>query len=313
MELTTFIISGFKRAGTTLLNRLFDSEPGIIDYNDEAYFWEHVYRYDEAGRIDLFVDLFRSFSADELIQGFIDRDILPWIEGRYVRQAVVNEYELDLGLDQERFRAGLAGLAGCETVQDIWTVLTRAYADAMDTDYSGCTRTMIKSADFGLGILSSRKYLDRVRHLFLVRNPFYTLDSLKKSRMRRQQKILHPFNFAEAVRDLTFFWQNRERILGPDTYCIQYERLVSKPREVMEEVAAHLGIPFTENLLRPTMLGKDWEGYSSFSLASGIDASMLDRPLKMLEPHEVRFVGRHLAEMLEHYGYVPGQQRPAKG
>lgn len=313
MNLTTCIVSGPKRSGTTLLNRLFDSQPGVIDLNDEAFFWEHAYKYDVAGRRDLFLDIFRDFTPEELVAGCIDRDIMPWIGGRYKQTASAMEFEMDLDFDTARFTAGLSGLRSCANIAEVWEILVAAYADASGRDYAGCHHCLIKGADYGMSILGGRGSLAGSRNVVILRNPFYALDSLKKSRQMRQEKVLNPFNFGEAVRDYAFLWDNWAGIVQEDTHLVLYEDLVRDPRPVMEGLAAHLGVPFTENLLVPTLQGGEWPGLSSFSATKGIDAAILERPLKVLSAHEVEYVQRGLKDLLGHFGYGPGSQAPSRG
>ena len=87
-----------------------------------------------------------------------------------------------------------------------------------------------------------------------------------------------------------------------------YENLVSNPREVVEAMAAHLGIPFSENLLVPTLRGKAWPGLSSFQETREIEKHILDRPLQVLESREIEMVRKHLADLLETYGYEAERQ-----
>lgn len=310
MVYRTLVISGPKRSGTTLLNRLFDSHPDLVDLNDEAFFWEHAARYDRMGRPELFLDVFKKFDSDSLVEGFIERDLLPWIEGRYRQQAVAKEMEMDLGFDTGKFRQGLASLPDCNSLSEIWDALVAAYAGACARDYSDCADVLIKAADYGLSIIGARGHLAVARHVFILRNPFYALDSLKKSRGIRGQKVLNPFNFAEAVRDYAFFWDNRDEILKEDAILIRYEDLLQSPRETMQNVAAHLGIAFHETLLEPTLQGGDWPGLSSFNETRSIDAGMLDREIKELDRTEIEFIERHLAGLLDAHGYTSREQRP---
>jgi hypothetical protein len=190
-------------------------------------------------------------------------------------------------------------------------VLVDAYAEASGNDYSGADKVLIKTADYGMSILAGRRFLDRARFVFILRNPYYAIDSLKKSRLMRGCKVLNPFNFGEVLRDYAFFWKNHGEILADDTLLILYEALVMKPREVMESVAAHLGISFAENLLVPTLAGKSWSGLSSFQETRQIDAGVLQRPLQVLTQEEITLVRRHLANLMESYGYQPEKQIPA--
>lgn len=313
VAMTTFIVSGPKRSGTSLLNRLFDSQPGLVDMSDEAFFWEHAYRYDEAGHADLFLDLFKAYTPAALTEGFIDRDLLPWIEGRYRQAASFREFELDLGFDTGGFTRRLELLKNCTGLQEIWHALVDAYAESSAKDYSVADKVLMKTADYGMSILSARRFLDRARFVFILRNPYFALDSLKKSREMRGEKILHPFNFGEALRDYIFFWENRKEILGADTILILYEDLLTRSREVMEKVASHLGVAFSENLLAPTLAGRPWPGHSSFRETRNIEASVLDRPLQVLRSEEIALIRSHLSDLSETYGYGPERQCPARG
>jgi len=308
----TCIISGPKRSGTTLLNRLFDSQPGMIDLNDEAFFWEHAYRYAAAGRSEIFLDLFRMYSPDALTEGFIERDLLPWIEGRYQQSASFLEFEMDLAFSSDTFTSGLTALSMCETVEEVWHTLVEAYAAAAERDYSEADKVLIKSADYGMSVLGGRQFLKRTKSVFILRNPYYALDSLKKSRQIRGSKILNPFNFGEALRDYAFFGDHQDEILSNGTLLVLYEDLIANPQGIMKQIASHFRVPFTENLLNPTLSGKPWPGLSSFQATKGIDVSILDRPLQTLMNEEIDLVGKHLKGLLEAYGYTHTSQSPSR-
>lgn len=304
----TVIMSGPKRSGTTLLNRLFDSQDGIIDLNDEAFFWEHAYNYHRQGCSELFLDLFRMFPSRAVRDGFIDRDLLPWVEGVYRQDAVAESFRKSFAFDAKVFLGRLDGLKQCENVQQVWHLLVTAYAAAMPRDYSGCDAAFIKAADYGRSILGGHAFLTDCKGLTIIRNPYFAIDSLKKSRAMRGQKLLHPFNLGEVILDYLFWWGHLDAMRSADTLLLEYERLVMDPEPVMRRVAAHLGILFTDNLLRPTLLGEPWGGLSSFASTDGIDRQALARPLKVLDVDEVAFIGRSLAPMLERFGYTPQTQ-----
>lgn len=308
----TIIMSGPKRSGTTLINRLFDSQPGIIDFNDESFFWEHAYKYEVSGALGAFVDIFRTFTPEAIRDGFIDRDLLPWVEGVYQQSAVAEEFRQPFDFDAALFLARLEGLKACADVPAVWHLLVDAYADAMGTDYTGCGLVFIKAADYGRSILSGHRLLDDCRGLTIIRNPYYAIDSLKKSRQMRGAKVLNPFNLGEVVLDYLFWWSRLQDLLAADTILFGYEELVANPEPVMRGVAGHLDIEFTENLLTPTILGGDWAGLSSFKKTEGIDARALERPLKVLDADEIGFIRKNLGPLLDHFGYVPETQAPVR-
>lgn len=299
------IISGPKRSGTTLINRLFDSHPGVIDLVDEAFFWEHVYDYKKNNLEALFIDIFQRFDSHSLVEGMSDRAILPWLDGIYRQtDGVPYKQVVDTGFKTDVFIKELQGLKDCESISRIWECLVNAYAEASSRDYSDCDTALIKSADYGKSILSAVDSLNNCRCVYIMRNPYYAIDSLKKARELRGAKILHPFNMAEAIRDYCFFWDNREAILSEKTKLIRFEDLLVKPAEIMENVAGHLGIAYTDNLIMPTLANGDWVGLSSFTRTKGIDPSILKRGIKVLSRTEIDFIKTHLKSQLEYFDYI---------
>lgn len=278
---------------------------------DEAFFWEHAYRYDSIGRAELFVDIFKYFPPAELTQGFIERDLLPWVEGRYRQAGTVREFELDLDFDTSVFTSALNNaFDGCANIQDVWHVLVKAYAHATRIDDIDSCDVLIKSADYGMSILAGVRLLSDVRCICILRNPYFALDSLKRSRQIRGHRHLNPFNFGEALRDYIFFWEHQDKINVQETFTITYEELLSDPEKMMRAVTDHLGIRFTRNLIQPTLAGGEWPGLSSFQETRAIDSGVLERPLQVLDEGEIRLIGKYLGDLLDQYGYTPKRQLP---
>ena len=299
----TIVLSGPSRSGKTLINRLFDSHPEVINIYDEAYFWEHVYSYQERGLEPVLLDIFRRFDPAELIEGFKDRDILPWVDGKYSQLAIAHKQELELDFDASVFLRGLEQLPTCASISDVWACLVSVYAQASGREYSSEKAAFIQAADHGKSILGARSTLGQCKCLFIMRNPFYAIDSQKKSREIGNWRVLHPFNLGETIQDYRFFWLNRTRILDEQTLLIRYEELVTDPERVMRSVAAHVGVTFTEGLLNPTLQGDSWSGLSAFTTTAGIDPSIVERDIQVLTERELGFIDEHLGELVEHFGY----------
>lgn len=306
----TLFINGPKRSGTTLLMRLMDSCPGVVDFVDEAFFWEHAYGYMRDGALDVFVDAFRMFDSEQVRAGIYDRAILPWVDGVFKQNATVCNMETRYDFDAERFAAGLSRLAGCTSIAQVWEALVLAYSGASSKTHSPGDPAVFKTADYGRTILSGRACLDDTRSVFIMRNPYYAIDSLKKSRSMRETKRLHPINFAEAIGDYLFLWRNFEDICGQDTLLITYEHLLLNPEQTLSGIAAHFGIAYSDSLLLPSLRGQQWLGGSSFDKRRNIDPSALDRPLKVLDAHEIEYIGKHLGGLIEHFGYRLDVQAP---
>ncbi len=308
----TIIATGPKKSGGSLITRLFDSQPGIIHFIGEAYFWEHVYGYQEKSQESLLIDIFRHFDRNDLMASFIDRDILPYISGVY-RRCFPVKYEIDLNFRKDVFNDNLADLKKCNSISEIWNCLVKAYAKALPVDYSGCDIAYMFSGDRGRSILSAKASLENCRCIFFIRNPYYAIESLKKARMvsrdslieriNRDKKGLHPINFAEVVSDYYFFWNKRSEIVDKRTILIRFEDLVTEPEKTMKAIAVHIGIEFTSNLLMPTLCGQPFKLGSSFNLLNGIDTSVINRKIKVLNDKEISFIGNHLRPILDYFDY----------
>ena len=312
----TIIASGPKKSGGSLLTRLFDSQPSIIPFIDEAFFWEHVYKYQEKGQESLFIDTFRHFDRNDLMESFLDRDILPWIGGVF-RETLPEKYELYLNFKKDVFLDNLAGLKRCYSISEIWNCLVKAYANALPADYSGCDIAYMFIGDRGRSILSTKASLGNSRCIFVMRNPYKALESLKTERMlgrdsliNKRKKALHPINFAQVINDYYFFWNNRSKILDKRTILIRFEDLVTDSRKTMKAVADHVGIEFTDNLLKPTLLGDPFKYGSSFGFLDGIDKSVLHRKAKVLSKIEVEIIRDHLKPILEYFDYTASEIAP---
>ena len=62
-------------------------------------------------------------------------------------------------------------------------------------------------------MLSTRKSLSNCHCVFIIRNPYSALDSLKRGREIRKEKILHPINLSQTLCHYNFFWNNKNDII----------------------------------------------------------------------------------------------------
>ena len=303
----TILVTGPKRAGKTLLLRLFDGEPDIMHYINEAFFWEHVFNCQQQKLEEMFIDMYRHFSPRSLYDAFVDREILPCLKGVYSQYNPPGSKEkfkiLETGFNLEVFIGRLTELKECETVSDIWNVLSHAYGDASPMDCSRRRTAFMMSGDSGKSIIATHKSLADCRSIFIVRDPYVAMDSLKTSRILRGVKILHPINFSRVLSYYRFIMQNKERILHPQCFRIKFEDLIAKPVETMQRVAKHCDISYSENLVTPTLLGKPWGTNSMFKDEKGIDVGAATRGLKALNPEEIKFISRQLADFIDYFGY----------
>ena len=303
----TILVTGPKRAGKTLLLRMFDNEQGFIHFIDEAFFWEHVYNYQALGLEDIFIDMYRHFSPDKLMDAIIDRDILPGLNGVFKQLNPVaspNKFTtVGFNFQTKLFLSHLDELKNCTSVAEIWNILCHAYDEASTYDNSVRRTAFMMSGDSGKSMIASKRSLDDCRSIFIVRDPYLAMDSLKISRNTRGQKILNPVNFAQVITYYRFIMDNKHRILHENTLLVRYEDLIECPEYIMQEVAVHCGIDYSKNLITPTLLGQKWGTNSALVDALGIDRSSGFREIKALDSLEIQFISKHMSDYIDFFGY----------
>lgn len=298
----TIVVTGPKRSGTTLLNRLFDNHSELIDVIDESFFWEHVYNHQIRGLENLFIDTFRNSDPTDLVEGMISRDLFACLNGVY-SQVSNPPFSMDIKFSRKIFTEYLSNLKNCFTLSDIWYCLMEAYSEASSVDFSNREIAFIREGDWGKSTLATKNTLNKCSCIFIIRNPYSALDSLKRSRELRGQKILHPINFSQVLCHYNFFWKNKDKIIDERTILIRYEDLLTFPEKIMKKISSHVGISFDDRLLIPTMLGKVWRSTSSFNSTSGIDISVKDRKLQCLTNNDLELIGAHLRPILDYFDY----------
>lgn len=174
----TIVVTGPKRSGTTLLNRLFDNHPQLIDVIDESFFWEHVYNHQIRGLESLFIDIFRKTAPKDLVEGLIDRELFASLDGVF-SQISNPPFSINIGFSKDIFAEYLNRLKYCSSISDIWYCLMEAYAEASNVDFSNRRIAFIREGDWGKSMLSTRKSLSNCYCVFIIRNPYSALDSLK--------------------------------------------------------------------------------------------------------------------------------------
>lgn len=101
----------------------------------------------------------------------------------------------------------------------------------------------------------------------------------------------------------------------PAFLAIRYEDLVADPRPVMQRVARHLGIAFTEGLVQPTRGGRSWSGNSSDGRPhEGVSTRSIDKWAEEIAPEMLDELDRLLAPRMAARGYAvraPSASRPS--
>lgn len=314
----TLIICGAKRSGTTLMERLLDGIECTFNFLDESFFFEYLYDIGEEN-IKAFIDVHKSADVEELIDGAKRRQLFLFFEGKYSQGAgTVNKQTVQVKFDDECLLQSLkVGLRSGkhETVSDIWHLWAEAFCKAMNYSYETIKTIVVKSPDYGKSAIMGQKYLENCLAIFMIRNPYYAIDSLKRSREMRGLK-LHTFELINVCRDYRLLLNTVTHLKEKDkeqrnNMTIKYEDFVQDPEATMRRVAEFMSVPFSSDFLRPTMNGQEWYGLSSFDMLNGISKKPVARKIKVLNQWEIDTIGTQLLPFFRYFGY-PLSVLPAK-
>lgn len=138
--------------------------------------------------------------------------------------------------------------------------------------------------------------------LHIVRNPYANLVAIRKYKGKKRFPKLR-----SAIKALkaNFYWLERNQRLLSNYQVLRYEDLVQAPRANMATVASSLGLEWQDSLLEPTSLGAPWSGNSTTNHAfQGVSSNSLTSWRGGIHPLEADLVNRHLAEVLDRFGYA---------
>jgi hypothetical protein len=298
--LTPLIISGAPRSGTSLLYNLFDGHPEVSWLGDEGFLFEYLC--DLGDEAPLFLKALPE-DTDELILGIRDKQVMPPLHEPYVQSAArgsVSDVRIEWEWDETAYRRSLSDPRPC-TIDELWRWLAAASVAGLGQTPRrfGC----MKSPDYGNSAKAAFRWSPNARVLVIVRDPVYALDSLKRSREMRGEKLLTWPLLALQVRR----FQDLHRFIH-DTdpqrlKVIRYETFVQEAEATMKDVAAWLEIEMTEALLIPTMHGHFWPGISSFAPTIGIQTKPKDRSISSLTNREQTFIKAALSGFRQAFSF----------
>jgi Sulfotransferase family len=295
------IISGAPRSGTSLLYNLFDGHSQITWLVDEGYLFEYLYDLGPAA-VQIFVDAAPA-DVQRFVDGLRDRQVVPPLHQPYRQSKArgsVSEVEIPARWDECAFRAALAKLAA-RSVPELWLHLVDACLAGMGEQRRPFA--CLKSPDYAKSVWSATDLIPEARGIVIVRDPLYAIDSLKRSRELRGEKLL---SWPQLALNIHAFRQLIERVDGASkdrTMCVRYESLVAQTEKTMRSIADWLKIPFEDCLLKPTMRGWTWPGISSFTPTDGIEIGPSERGIQALTNDEQALVRMHLYDFRKRFAY----------
>lgn len=294
------IISGAPRSGTSLLYNLFDGHSEVTWLLNEGFLFEYLYELGDAGA-EIFLAAAR-LPTDEFINGLRDKDVMPPLHEPYEQsenRGSVSQVTVTNPWSEAAFRRALSELEFGD-VAGLWNHLAAAYSVALGEPLK--RMVCLKAPDYGKSVHAALRWMPETRGVVIVRDPVRALDSLKRSRELRGQRLLTWPALAQAIADMQSM-HRRVVALGDKIYWLRYEDLVAGVESTMRDLAGWIGIRFEPTLLEPTMAGQFWPGISSFEPTKGIEDFSNKRPIRALSAAEVRLANHYLADFKDYFGY----------
>lgn len=304
-DLIPLIISGAPRSGTSLIYNLFDGHSSVNWLVDEGFLFEYLYDLGPHHSRALLDAL--PLDIEAMIGGIRNKRVMPPMHEDYrqsVDQGSVSETHIKSPWCEMRFRQALSTTSRPENIAELWRYLANAClaGEGVPPRRYAC----MKAPDFGKSVGAALSLIGEARGIVILRNPLRALDSLKRSRELRGQKLL---TWPQLAITVGSFFAMSERIDAVDParlYVLRYEDLIRNPESVMQGLAEWLGIEFEPCLLEPTMRGQQWPGISSFEPTDRIDAGPSRRPLEALSCEEADYIRHTLTDFMFQNGYMEG-------
>ncbi len=296
MERPVFIL-GSHKSGTTLLRNLINGAPDLFVVPLETHFFQ-----------------FSGFWVQYALRRNLPReitfdDMLAAMTQHLQRSNALTSKTSDSVLvgrwDIPRFANWMRKHAQAAFDQKNWRGVFDAYIEALHVGLFGeppqAHRFLEKSVEHAeFATLLKQLYPDAI-FVHIVRNPYATLVSLRRHMTIAGYPMLEP---ALASLETSYYYLFKNPHLISDYLIIRYEDLLQQPEQTMRRVAAHIGIPFTQQLLTPTQLDEPWHGNSSTGNAfDGISTQPITAWRKSIHPLEAAFVNMRFPHVLRTFGY----------
>lgn len=294
-------ILGVHKSGTSLLRSLLSGHPSVFVVPFESHFFPLLGRWVE-------YPFQRTVPQPEGGEReFLDRAVA------WVRKSNSSSFRFadnaarDIA-DVEEFSWRLRrlmepGAGARDDVRFLFCAYVRAIHFALrGRDLEDGRRIVEKSVENAEFACELQRAFPDASFLHIVRNPYAVLTSFRRSRSRDGYPWLG--KIYSALWSGHYHLQRNRRLLER-YHVLLYEDLVNAPRETMERAAGALELPFRQELLSPTYLGRPWTGNSSTGEElSGIDRSPLEAWKDEISSLEVELVNRHLSHLLTEFEYA---------
>ncbi|MDP9342179.1 MAG: sulfotransferase [Actinomycetota bacterium] len=291
---TPLFICGYQKSGTSLAAALMDGHPRVCVFPEETSILRWMAGREFASRQDALRFLLERTHVERL--GHVldeggpegNRDFRDFDHPRFRREL------------EERF------LAGDGSARSLLDAVMVAFADA--SGQAGREYWVEKTPRNEYYLDTIDRWYPGARALFMVRDPRDVYVSYSRNR-ELGGATLGLGNFV-ATWGLSV-WNWKRQPAGDRRLLLRYEDLLRDPEAELLRVCTWLGIEFSDDVTRPTKLGKAWYGNSMFDQQfEGISTRPIGRWRDTLDRQDLEVIEALLGREMQEFGYELSGTRP---
>ena len=295
MNSQPIFICGAHKSGTSLMRSLFDGLGSVFTIPIESHFFQNMhYWVNNEYRRERPKKISKEQAIDRFCK-FIKRN--NRVEDRLSDSMTKGLF------DEEKFREYIVKIKDVKTQKEILEIYYSAiyysiYGKQLSNKYRIIEKS-VENAEFAIDL--SVMYPD-AKFIHIVRNPYANFVSLRKFKsVKYGYPLLH--RLVNTLSNNYYYLYKNQRIIE-NYYVVRYQDLVQEPEETIKDIAKYLEIPFTEKMLKPTSMGKDWAGNSTTGICySTISDENLFVWKDEIYPVEVEYVKKLFPFILDDYNY----------
>lgn len=295
-------ICGHRKTGTTLLINLFDGASDAVVYPDDSgFFYLYYPRFDS----DKYT---RQEKLDRLSEVIIKESLTDVISrplcSEQVRKDLLNRntafYNLVKNYQEEEF-----------TTKEVLMHFIESFRRSFYENIKEPKIWMEKTTSTEIYALEMAELFPRAKFIHLLRDPRDNWASLSSGWEERYKGLNDEMNrlkqsMIERGRlGMELAGYNQESI-GADRYkIVRYEDLTTDTQGVMKDLAEFVGIQFSQDLLKPTILSYPWKGNNfegiKFDKASTVN---VNRWKERITQEDAQLIEFHFSDLMKKYNYA---------
>lgn len=297
MNQSPIFILGLHKSGTTLLRNLLDGHHNLFVIPFETHFFQlSNFWVDNEYRRSRPVITTSKVNAKSLI--------------KYVRKVNTTSDKfgdsfVESKINEDKFQTYINNVRdNPSTKLQIETYFESIAKSIYDTSYAPSQRIVEKSVEHAEFTMELQKIFPNAKFIRILRNPYSNIVSLRNFQIHNNTYPLMHRMLSTMENSYYWLYKNKFLLNSKNYKVIKYEDLVSKPESVMQDIASFLQIPFTSEMLDPTVLNIPWKGNSTTGdKMKGISTKRLDAWKDSIHPIEIFYINKLFPFVLEDYGY----------